>query len=336
MADFLSTLATKVPANSASLVEYQRVGQGGEDIASELARLEGLHGRGSVSDDESAAPKANTLWMRSKKASDATEAPASEATGQLTRTEMSRQIQQEIDAKTTLLVEGGDAWFNAMYMHLPDGAKFEISMQWAAIGWAVPAAFGYGMGLEPDRRVISIIGDGGFQLSAQEVANMIRYGQNALIFLVNNRGYVSESEIHDGPYNLLQELGLRRLDGRMERRRWPRARSHSHNRRRALRCGQEGSRSQGWPGLDRMPDRARRLSLASCSHGERKWREQMRARPGWPRLRKGLSLDSAGQCFASRAIPICFRSESLFGSQFNYESNLRSCGLTALGSPSVV
>ena len=36
--------------------------------------------------------------------------------------------------------------------HLPDGAKFEISMQWAAIGWAVPAAFGYGMGLEPDRR----------------------------------------------------------------------------------------------------------------------------------------------------------------------------------------
>jgi pyruvate decarboxylase len=201
MADFLPTLATKVPANSASLVEYQHVGQGGEDIASELARLEGVHGRGSISDDEFAAAKADVLGRKSKNASAAIGTPVAPATGLLTRAEMSRQIQGEIDAKTTLLVEGGDAWFNAMYMHLPDGAKFEISMQWAAIGWAVPAAFGYGMGLERDRRLISIIGDGGFQLSAQEVANMIRYGQNALIFLLNNRGYVSESEIHEGPYN---------------------------------------------------------------------------------------------------------------------------------------
>jgi pyruvate decarboxylase/indolepyruvate decarboxylase len=114
---------------------------------------------------------------------------------------MCRQIEQCIDGKTTLLVETGDAWFNGMYMHLPDGARFEIEMQWGSIGWAVPAAFGYGMALEPDRRLVAIIGDGSFQLTAQEVANMIRYGQKTLIFLVNNRGYVIESEIHEGPYN---------------------------------------------------------------------------------------------------------------------------------------
>ena len=57
------------------------------------------------------------------------------------------------------------------------------------------------MGLEPDRRLVSVIGDGSFQLTAQEVANMIRYGQETTIFLVNNRGYVVESAIHDGPYN---------------------------------------------------------------------------------------------------------------------------------------
>ena len=30
---------------------------------------------------------------------------------------------------------------------------------------------------------------------------MIRYGLNPIIFLINNRGYTIEVEIHDGPYN---------------------------------------------------------------------------------------------------------------------------------------
>ena len=114
---------------------------------------------------------------------------------------MVRQIQDYLDAKTTLLVESGDAWFNGEYMHLPDGARFEIEMQWGSIGWSVGASFGYALGLEPGRRLVSMIGDGSFQLTAQEVANMIRYGLNITIFLINNHGYVIESAIHDGPYN---------------------------------------------------------------------------------------------------------------------------------------
>jgi Thiamine pyrophosphate enzyme, C-terminal TPP binding domain len=79
-------------------------------------------------------------------------------------------------------------------------ARFEIEMQWGSIGWAVPATFGYAKGLEPDRRLVSVIGDGSFQLTAQEVANMIRR-QEILIFVVNNRGHVVESAIHDSPCN---------------------------------------------------------------------------------------------------------------------------------------
>jgi TPP-dependent 2-oxoacid decarboxylase len=119
----------------------------------------------------------------------------------LTRADMVSQIERELDKRTTLLVETGDAWFNGMYMHLPEGASFEIEMQWGSIGWAVPASFGYALGMESDRRLVSIIGDGSFQLTAQEVANMIRYKTNNIIFLVNNHGYVIESEIHEGSYN---------------------------------------------------------------------------------------------------------------------------------------
>ena len=53
-------------------------------------------------------------------------------------------------------------------------------------------------------RVISCIGDGSFQLTAQEVANMIRYELNPIIFLINNHGYTIEVQIHDGPYNKIK------------------------------------------------------------------------------------------------------------------------------------
>ncbi|HTR64398.1 MAG TPA: thiamine pyrophosphate-dependent enzyme, partial [Terriglobales bacterium] len=118
----------------------------------------------------------------------------------LTRAEMCRQIQGVIDGDTTLIVETGDSWFNGFNMALPDGAEFEIEMQYGHIGWSVPAAFGYAVGA-PDRRIVLMVGDGSFQLTAQEVCQMVRLNLPVVIFLVNNRGYTIEVEIHDGPYN---------------------------------------------------------------------------------------------------------------------------------------
>jgi pyruvate decarboxylase len=46
-----------------------------------------------------------------------------------------------------------------------------------------------------------LVGDGSFQLTAQEVAQMIRRKLPVIIFLMNNHGYTIEVEIHDGPYN---------------------------------------------------------------------------------------------------------------------------------------
>jgi pyruvate decarboxylase len=162
LADFLSDLAKKVQPNDATLTQYKR-----------LRRTVSAVVPGT--DADSLAP--------------------------LSRVELWRQIEQDLDSKTTLLVETGDSWLNGMYTRLPGGASFEIEMQWGSIGWSVPASFGYAMCMEPDRRLVSVIGDGSFQLTAQEVSNMIRHGQETLIFLVNNRGYVIESAIHDGPYN---------------------------------------------------------------------------------------------------------------------------------------
>jgi len=118
----------------------------------------------------------------------------------LMRVEVVRQIQSLVTADTTVIAETGDSWFNGTALKLPGGARFEVEMQWGSIGWSVPATFGYAVGA-PDRRIIAMIGDGSFQLTAQEVAQMIRRKLPVIIFLMNNHGYTIEVEIHDGPYN---------------------------------------------------------------------------------------------------------------------------------------
>jgi len=118
----------------------------------------------------------------------------------LMRAEIVRQIRPLVTSDTTVIAETGDSWFNGMQLKMPGNARFEIEMQYGHIGWSVPATFGYALGA-PDRRVIAMIGDGSFQLTAQEVAQMIRRKLPAIIFLINNHGYTIEVEIHDGPYN---------------------------------------------------------------------------------------------------------------------------------------
>ena len=102
------------------------------------------------------------------------------------------------------MVETGDSWFNGLKTRLPPGCRFEIQFQAGSIGWSCPATLGYELGCSTPTRVIAMIGDGSFQLTAQEVSTMVRYGTKPIIVLINNRGYTIEAEIHDGPYNRIK------------------------------------------------------------------------------------------------------------------------------------
>jgi pyruvate decarboxylase len=130
------------------------------------------------------------------------EEPTAAAPGDtLTTAEVSRQVHDALGKDTALLVETGDSWFHGLRMRLPEGCRFEIQFQAGSIGWSVPATLGYEMGFTTPTRVIAMIGDGSFQVTAQEVSTMIRYGMRPIIILVNNRGYIIEDAIHQGPYN---------------------------------------------------------------------------------------------------------------------------------------
>ena len=119
----------------------------------------------------------------------------------LTTRRLFAQVQDMLNDNTTVIVETGDSWFNGIKLQLPEGGKFEIQMQYGSIGWSVGATLGYALASKGERRVITFVGDGSFQMTAQEVSTIIRYELDPIIFLLNNRGYTIEVEIHDGPYN---------------------------------------------------------------------------------------------------------------------------------------
>ncbi|KAL2494906.1 Pyruvate decarboxylase 1 [Forsythia ovata] len=108
-----------------------------------------------------------------------------------------------LSGNTAVIAETGDSWFNCQKLRLPENCGYEFQMQYGSIGWSVGATLGYAQAAK-DKRVIACIGDGSFQVTAQDISTMIRSGQPNIIFLINNGGYTIEVEIHDGPYNVIK------------------------------------------------------------------------------------------------------------------------------------
>jgi indolepyruvate decarboxylase len=121
-------------------------------------------------------------------------------------------------ARIARFLETGDVVFadagpsiNMAYVQLPAESRYIASCYWASIG----AGFGYTLGAcfaaAPDKRIIALEGDGAFQMTAQELSTMIRYGKTPIVFVINNRGYTAERLIHDGPFNDIQNWRYHRL-----------------------------------------------------------------------------------------------------------------------------
>ncbi|KAK3126100.1 hypothetical protein QOZ80_7BG0613880 [Eleusine coracana subsp. coracana] len=114
-----------------------------------------------------------------------------------------KHIQKMLTGDSAVIAETGDSWFNCQKLKLPQGCGYEFQMQYGSIGWSVGALLGYAQAAT-NKRVIACIGDGSFQVTAQDVSTMLRCDQKSIIFLINNGGYTIEVEIHDGLYNVIK------------------------------------------------------------------------------------------------------------------------------------
>jgi len=106
-----------------------------------------------------------------------------------------------VPPKSVVVVDTGSAMFGAAETLLPDGCSFVGQLFYGAIGYSVGAALGCAMAA-PERPVLLIVGDGAFQIAAQELSTLIhRRPARTTVLLLNNDGYTIERFIKDGPFN---------------------------------------------------------------------------------------------------------------------------------------
>ncbi len=105
---------------------------------------------------------------------------------------VAREIVKEGDI---VVAEAGTALFGLVGQNLPSKIDFVSQLLWASIGYTLPSAIGSAIA-SPNRRVLLFIGDGSFQLTAQELSLISRYDLNITVFLINNNGYTIERAIH--------------------------------------------------------------------------------------------------------------------------------------------
>jgi indolepyruvate decarboxylase len=89
-----------------------------------------------------------------------------------------------------MFVDNGTA-FTLLGLKFPPKCTFVGSINWGSIGYSVGALLG-ALTAAPERRHILFVGDGSFQVTAQELSTILRHDHKPIIFLVNNGGYTIE------------------------------------------------------------------------------------------------------------------------------------------------
>jgi indolepyruvate decarboxylase len=106
--------------------------------------------------------------------------------------------------KTVVVADVGESLFAAADLRVRKSAEFLSPAYYTSMGFSVPAALGVGFA-DPALRPLVLVGDGAFQMTGTELSTCIRHGQAPIVVVLNNRGYGTEREILEGPFNDIHE-----------------------------------------------------------------------------------------------------------------------------------
>ncbi|KAI4109005.1 MAG: hypothetical protein L6R37_000723 [Teloschistes peruensis] len=116
------------------------------------------------------------------------------------------RIGQWLQPNDIVITETGTANFGIWETKFPAGVSALSQVLWGSIGYSVGACQGAALAAKETgdhRRTILFVGDGSFELTAQELSTMIRQNLHPIIFIICNEGYTIERYIHgmDAAYN---------------------------------------------------------------------------------------------------------------------------------------
>ena len=115
--------------------------------------------------------------------------------GPLTQRGLWARVQDLLRPGDLVIADQGTAFYGAVGLTLPDGARLLGQPLWASIGWALPAALGASLAA-PDRRVVLIAGDGAMQQTAAELGTLLGQGLAPIVIVLSNGGDTIERAIH--------------------------------------------------------------------------------------------------------------------------------------------
>ncbi|MEH1902629.1 MAG: thiamine pyrophosphate-binding protein [Nostoc sp.] len=98
---------------------------------------------------------------------------------------------------------------------MPARTRVVTQRTWEAIGYTLPAVLGAQLA-DQSRRHLLVVGDGAFQMTAQELSTILRQGIAPIIFLLHNNHYEVENALQEGGfremhYNELQSWNYHQL-----------------------------------------------------------------------------------------------------------------------------
>ncbi|KAI7231337.1 pyruvate decarboxylase [Hortaea werneckii] len=111
-----------------------------------------------------------------------------------------KRVSSFLQEDDILVVDTGTSYIGVWETTLPKNVQVISQILWSSIGYGCPAAQGAAIAAKDvgkGQRTICFEGDGSFQLTAQEIATIIRHDLDVTMFLIENEGYTIERMVHN-------------------------------------------------------------------------------------------------------------------------------------------
>lgn len=110
------------------------------------------------------------------------------------------RLNQSLDDETIVIADIGDSLFASTRLQTQGRTEFLCPAYYTSMGFSIPATLGAQTAM-PGHRVITICGDGAFQMTCLELSTIVRQGYNPIVIVLDNAGYGTERALHPGDWD---------------------------------------------------------------------------------------------------------------------------------------